>query len=387
MSEFIKTQQELRANLTEQIRSVLEDAESAKRGLDQAEIEKIERIEADIRSADAAILVAKRNEERKAELSVAAQGFIPAVAPMANDAEQLRSMAREGKGAHEFRAALTPTSGSGVVGDSFYNRVIEVIRNSNPIFETSTVITTEGGNLLQVPQLTAFSTATIKAAGSAIDESNPTLSNINLGAFKYSFLVNLSNELIQDASVDILGLVADASGRAIAYDAGAGLTTGTGTTQPTGIVTAASSGITGSTAVSGAFSADNLIDLAYSVAGGNRAGYGFMMNSKAIAALRKLKDTAGNYVFQPGVGVDARDLLLGQTVYENPAMADPATTAKSVVYGKLDDFIVRQAGGIQVATSTDYAFNTDVTTFRVTWRGDSNLGAAGSVKYFVGGAS
>lgn len=386
MSEFIKAQQEIRANLTEQIREVIESAEAEKRGLDAAELSKIDRIEADIQSADAAIRAAQRNEERKAELSVASQGFIPSVATVANDAEQLRSMARNG-GAHEFRAALVPTSGSGVVGDTFYNRVIEVLRTTNPIFETSTVITTEGGNLLQVPQLTAYSTATIKGAGTAIDESNPTLANINLGAFKYSFLVNLSNELIADASVDILGLVADQAGRAIAYDAGAGLTVGTGTVQPTGIVTASSSGVAGGTGVAGAFTADNLIDLAYSVAGGNRAGYGFMMNSKALAALRKLKDTAGNYVFQPGVGVDARDLLLGQTVFENPAMADPATSAKSVVYGKLDDFIVRQVGGIQVATSTDYAFNTDVTTFRVTWRGDSNLGAAGSVKHFVGAAS
>lgn len=386
MSEFIKAQQEIRANLTEQIREVIESAEAEKRGLDSAELTKIDRIEADIQSADAAIRAARRNEERKAELSVASQGFIPSVTTSANDAEQLRSMAKNG-GVHEFRAALVPTSGSGVVGDTFYDRVIEVLRTNNPIFDVATTITTEGGNLLQVPQLTAYSTATIKGAGTAIDESNPTLSNINLGAFKYSFLVNLSNELIQDASVDILSLVADASGRSIAYDAGAGLTTGTGTTQPTGIVTASSLGVTGSTAVSGSFSADNLIDLAYSVAGGSRAGYGFMMNSKSLGALRKLKDTAGNYVFQPGVGVDARDLLLGQTVYENPAMADPATTAKSVVYGKLDDFIIRQAGGIQVATSTDYAFNTDVTTFRVTWRGDSNLGASGSVKHFIGGAS
>jgi HK97 family phage major capsid protein len=386
MSEFIKVQQEVRANLTEQIRDIIESAEMDKRGLDAAELEKIDRIEADINSADSAIRAAKRNEERKAELSVAAQGFIPSVAPSMNDAEQLRSLARSG-GSHEFRAALVPTSGSGVVGDTFYDRVFEVIRGTNPIFETSTLITTEGGNLLQVPQLTAYSTATIKGAGTAIDESNPTLSNINLGAFKYSFLVNLSNELIQDASVDIRSLIADASGRAIAYDAGTGLTTGTGTVQPTGIVTASALGVTGGTGVTGAFTADNLIDLAYSVEGGSRAGYGYMMNAKSIGLLRKLKDTAGNYVFQPGVGADARDLLLGQTVFENPAMANTGTSAKSVVYGKLDDFIVRQAGGIQVATSTDYAFNTDVTTFRVTWRGDSNLGAAGSVKHFIGGAS
>ena len=60
MSEFIKTQEEIRANLTTQIREVLDGAEEAKRGLDQAELEKIDRIEADIRRADEALEVAKR---------------------------------------------------------------------------------------------------------------------------------------------------------------------------------------------------------------------------------------------------------------------------------------------------------------------------------------
>jgi len=60
MSEFIRTQQEARANLTMQIREVLESAESEGRGLDVAGSEKIDRIEADIRRADAAIEVATR---------------------------------------------------------------------------------------------------------------------------------------------------------------------------------------------------------------------------------------------------------------------------------------------------------------------------------------
>jgi HK97 family phage major capsid protein len=80
---------------------------------------------------------------------------------------------------------------------------------------------------------------------------------------------------------------------------------------------------------------------------------------------------------------------MGNMIYENASMPAVAATAasKSIVYGKLDEFIVRQAGGIQVATSTDYAFNQDVTTFRVTWRGDSGLGSSGSVKYFRGGTA
>ena len=133
---------------------------------------------------------------------------------------------------------------------------------------------------------------------------------------------------------------------------------------------------------------ENLVDLVYSVAGDNRASYGFMASTTALAAIRKIKDTAGNFIFAPSISVDGRDFLLGNEIFENSSMPAVAATAasKSIVYGKLDDFIVRQAGGIQVATSTDYAFNQDVTTFRVTWRGDSGLGAA-SVVHFRGGTA
>jgi HK97 family phage major capsid protein len=113
-----------------------------------------------------------------------------------------------------------------------------------------------------------------------------------------------------------------------------------------------------------------------------------MVSTSALAAIRKIKDTAGNFIFAPSISVDGRDYLMGNVIHENASMPAVAATAasKSVIYGKLDDFIVRQAGGIQVATSTDYAFNQDVTTFRVTWRGDSGL-AADSVNYFRGGTA
>lgn len=386
MSDFIKSQTELRANLISQVREVLDSAEAEARGLDAAELEKISRIEADIAKADESILVARRAEERKLEASVAAKGFVPSAVDVPNDAAMLRSIARGEARSHEFRT-LTPTSGTGVVPYSFFDRVFQVLQNTNPIFETSTLLTTEGGNILQVPQLTARSTATIKGAGSAISESDPVFSNVNLGAYKYSFIVNLSNEIVADAGLDLLGFVANISGTEIAYDAGAGLTTGTGTVEPTGLVTAAGSAVTGGTGVSGAPSYENLVDLIYSVAGNTRARYGFHMGPTAIAAVRKIKDGAGNYIFTPSISVDGRDFLMGSPIYENPAMPAVGLNAKSIVYGKLDDFIIRQVGGVQVATSTEYKFADDVTSLRVIWRGDSNLGASGSVKFFKGGTA
>lgn len=386
MSDFIKSQTELRANLISQVREVLDIAEGENRGLDQSELEKISRIEADIAKADESIAVARRAEERKVEASVAAKGFVPSAVEVRDDAAILRSIARGEARSHEFRT-LVPVSGTGVVPYSFADRVFEVLQNTNPIFETSTILTTEGGNILQVPQLTARSTATIKGAGTAISESDPVFSNINLGAWKYSFIVNLSNEIVADAGINLLDFVSNISGTEIAYDAGNGLTNGTGTVEPTGIVTAAGSAVTGGTGTSGAPSYENLVDLVYSVAGNSRARYGFHMGPTAIAAVRKLKDGGGNYIFSPSISVDGRDYLMGSPIFENPAMPAVGLNAKSIVYGKLDDFVIRQVGGIQVATSTDYKFAEDVTALRVTWRGDSNLGATGSVKFFKGGTA
>lgn len=389
MSEFMKIQQESRANLIEQVREVLDFAEGEGRGLTAEELQKTDRIEADIRRIDETLSVARRNEERKSEAVEAARGFVPATESR-DDNSILRAIAEGELRSFEFaehRAALTGTAGTGVVPYDFYAQVFDILQNTNPLFTTSTIINTAGGNTLQVPQITARSAFAITGAGTAIGESNPTFSNINLGAWKYGALVSLSNELIADAGVNLTSLIANISASEIAFDAGAGLTTGTGTVQPTGIVTAAGSGVVGGTGVSGAPTYENLVDLAYSVAGDNRASYGFMASTSAIAAIRKIKDGNGAYIFSPSISVDGRDYLLGTPIYENPSMAAVATGAKSIVYGKLDAFIVRQAGGIQVATSTDYAFDKDVTTFRVTWRGDSNLGTAGAIKYFQGGAS
>lgn len=386
MSEFLKNQVEARNKVWHEAKALLETADAEKRDLTAAEQETYNKLNAELDQRSEFIANARALAEREERAAAVAQDFEIATGKSFDDADLMRSIARGEVRGHEFRA-LTGTSGSGVVPTSFYNRVISALLGQNPIFSTSTVINTEGGNTLQIPTLTAYGTNTIKGQGTALDESDPTLSNINLGAFKFGSLVTLSNELIADAGVDVLGLIADAASRKIAYDAGSALTVGTGTVTATGIVTAAASAVTGSTGVAGAPSYENLVDLAYSVVGNNRAGYGWMMNNTGLAAVRKIKDGAGNYIFAPAISVDGRDLLLGQQVFENPAVPSVAVGAKSIVYGKLDDYIVRQAGGIQVATSTDFAFDTDQTVFRVTWRGDGNLAAADSVKYFKGGAS
>jgi HK97 family phage major capsid protein len=305
-----------------------------------------------------------------------------------SDAEVIRSMAKGELRSHSFeKRDVVKTSTGSPVPTSFYDQVIMLARHVGPMLQTSTVLNTASGENLQIPSLAQYSTAAITGEGTAIAESDPIFNSfITLGAYKYSFLVQLSTELIEDSGVDILSFLASEVGNELGFRVNSALTVGSGTNQPKGIVAAAAAGVTGGTGVSGAFTADNLISLVYSVdtAGRRLPGSGFQMNSKSIGQMRSLKDTAGNYVFQPALNADANDLLLGYPVFENPAIVDTATSAKSVIFGHLPSYYVRQVGGIKLDRSDDFAFSTGLVTFRATMRVDGNLPQTTHVKYFIG---
>jgi len=398
MKQFIEQQMEARAKAWEAAKNILDVATAEKRDLTAEESQTYERISKELEDRQATIEKLRADEARELRLDAATREFADQVRPVADaprgvrsDAEVIRSMAKGEIRSHSFeKRDLLKTSTGSPVPTSFYDQVIMLARHIGPMLSTSTVLNTASGENLQIPSLAQYSTAAITGESTAISESDPIFNSfITLGAYKYSFLVQLSTELIEDAGVDILGFLATEVGNELGYRVNAALTTGTGSSQPKGIVVASSLGVTGATATSGVFTADNLIDLVYSVdtAGRRLAGSGFQMNAASIGKMRKLKDTAGNYVFQPALSADAQDLLLGYPVFENPAMADTATSAKSVIFGNLPSYYVRQVGGIRLDRSDDYAFNAGLVTFRATLRVDGNLPQTSHVKHFIGGAS
>jgi HK97 family phage major capsid protein len=385
MSEFIKAQQELRANLTEQIREVIESAEVEKRGLDAAELQKIDRIEADIRSADEAIAVATRNEERKVEAAVAAKGFALPQAEERSASAILREIAQT-RGSHTFeQRTLVPSSNT--VPKSFYDEVFNVARLVGPMLDVGQRINTASGEDITLPLLNAYSTATLVAAAGTVADSEPTYSSITLGAYKYGLMIPVASELVSDAGFDISAHLAEQAGNGLGFAINAALTNGDGSDKPNGVATAAGSGVTGGTGVAGGFTADNLIDLQYTLDGAARRlpGVAYMANTQTIGAMRKLKSNDGAYLYNVGVGTP--DTFAGFSVIENPALAAIGTGAKSVLFGHMPSYKVRVAGGLQVATSTDYAFNTDTITYRVLLRVDGDLTHSSHIKFFKGAAS
>ena len=393
MSDYINRQHELRQAAWHEAKHLLDTAGAEKRDLTAEEQEKYDRISADLDTRGAIIEQLKADEERAARLDAAAAELRTDEAPAGDDtdAETIRAMARGEVRSFNFEKRDVLTSNTGApVPTSFYDQIILKARLVGPMLATSTIIETAGGENLQIPRINTYSGATVASQAGTIGESDPAFSAfITMSAFKFSYLTQVSREMIEDSGVDILGFLADQVGQGIGFNVNSKLTTGTGTVEPQGIVGASTLGVTGATATSGLFTADNLIDLVYSVDGAARMlpGAGFMMNGSSIGKTRKLKDTAGQYVFQPSLAVGTPDTLLGYPLYENPAVADAGTAAKSVLFGHLPSYYVRTVGGIRVDRSDDFAFSTDLVTLRVIYRLDGNLPQATHVNHFIGGAS
>ena len=287
------------------------------------------------------------------------------------------------------RRDLTTSADSSIVPTSFYDQLVEhLVEASGVMTAGATVLNTASGEAMTVPVTTAHSSGSLISEGNAITESDPTFAARTLNAYKYAALIQVSSELVADTGVDLLGYLSNEAGRAVGLAAGAHFATGTGSSQPNGIVTASTLGATGDTGESGAASADNLIELFYSVIGPYRMNGAWLMDDTTIGNVRKLADTTGQYLWQPGLALDRPDSLLGKPVFSDPSIAVEAIDAKSIIFGDISRYFVRLAGGVRFERSDDYAFNTDLVSFRAILRADGELAdQTGAVKHFVGGAS
>ena len=313
--------------------------------------------------------------------------------PQTNDADTIRALARgEIRSANFEKRDITKSSTGSPVPTSFYDQVIMLARATGPMLAVSTELATAGGENLQIPRLSTYSVGSANTEGATFGESDPAFSAfITLSAYKYGFLTQVSRELLEDSGVDVLSLLAMNCGNALGFAVNTALTTGTGTVEPTGIVTASGSALIGGTglAATGGFTYTNLVNLLYSTDAAARAlpGFGFMAKGSSIAAMRVLQDGAGQFVFQPSMSESTPDRVLGYPLIENPAMAAIGASAKSVIAGHFPSYYVRTVGGIRLDRSDDFAFSSDLVTFRCSYRVDGNLPQTSHVKHFVGAAT
>lgn len=410
MSSVVDRLRERRANVWEEAKALADVAADENRNFSAEEQGKWDALNGEIDQLDVRIQSALKTEKSAKDTDNLYNEIrggkpeprTPEAAQLKESNDELRAFLRGEKGRYfdvmpkgpiNYRvlSKLSAGAGANTVPTSFYERLVAHLIEVSAIMQAgATVLNTNSGESIQVPKTTSHSTAAIVTEGAAISASDPAFGQITLGAYKYGTLIQVSRELLDDTGVDLEGYLAMQAGRALGNAFGAHAVTGTGSSQPRGVVTDATLGVTGATGVVGAFNSDNLIDLFYSVIAPYRASGStkWIMKDSSVAVARKLKDTTGQYIWQPGLTADAPDTILGKQVLTDPNVAATALSAKSVLFGDFSQFFIRLAGGVRFERSDDYAFNTDLVTFRALMRADSALvDLTGAVKYFAGGAS
>ena len=406
---LVKTLAEKRQNIWDEQRKLLDLAESEKRDLTAEESvaydkrnedlsalrARIDSIEETMRDAAAAEEAEKRllgdREEKRTDLGGDSSSDITE--------ESLRSFLRgesrsiefgpDGKAWTRALSKGTATAGGNTVPTSFRDQLLQHLVDTTSVLQAGpTLLNTSSGEVIEVPVTTNHGAAAAVGEGSQITGTDPAFAKRTLGAFKYGQVVTVSRELVDDTAVDLLGYIAQAAGRNLGLAFGAKLATGAGTTEPWGIVTRASAGVTGGTGVTGTFTADNLIDLMYAVIAPYRANGKWLMKDATMGAVRKLKDGQNQYLWKPSLQLGQPDILLGKPVYTDANMAGTALNAKSVLFGDFSAYFVRIAGGVRFERSDDFKFDTDQIAFRAIIRGDGEMAdQTGAVKVFAGGAS
>ncbi len=401
MSSYIKAIQERRANVWEQAKELLDTAEGEKRELTAEEEAKYQAFNADLDKIDARVKDLTEAEQRTRDAEAAFAGLLAKPQEQARKStadSELRRWARgEMRGVDvakpdgvSFRDLTkgTATAGGNTVPTTFYGQLMaHLIEVSGVMMAGPTVLNTASGETIEVPVTTAHSSATLTAEATPLTESDPAFAKRTLGAYKYGVLLQASSELLSDTGVDLEGYLAMQAGRALGNAFGVHAITGDGSSKPTGVITSASTGVTGGTGVVGAFTADNLIDLYYSVIAPyrNSSSCGWLMRDATLGAARKLKDGQGQYLWQPSIQVGAPDTLLGKPVHTDPNVAAVALSAKSVAFGDFSQYFVRMAGGVRFERSDDYAFNSNLVTYRAIIRADGlTIDQTGAIKVFAG---
>jgi HK97 family phage major capsid protein len=302
--------------------------------------------------------------------------------------------------AQEFRDLGVATGAAGLytVPTGFVYQLEEAMKWYGSMLQAADVFDTATGQSLPWP--TDNDTTN---TGEQIDENSVVSSNADMafgqvifGAFKYSTkMVKISIELLQDSAFDLESYVRDRFAIRLGRILNNKFTVGVGTTEPKGIVVAASSGVAaavGSAANTGGsetgattLGSNDFVELEHSVDVAYRRGAAYMMHDTTLKAVKEILDKYGRPLWKPGISSGDPDMINGYTFFINNDMAAIAASAKSVLFGQLKKYKIRRVKELAILKLSERFAEYAQVAFIGFARYDGNLLDAGTkpVKYLV----
>jgi HK97 family phage major capsid protein len=309
----------------------------------------------------------------------------------------LRSLNPRDVEAWEKRAAMGVASGS--IGlytspDSPMGALERALLSFGGMRQVATVIRTSSGSDMPFPTSDDTSNkGAILAENTQVSEVDITFGQLVLQAFKYSSkLVLVAQELLQDSSVNVPELIGKALGERIGRIQNDHFTTGDASSKPNGIVTASTAGVT-ATSLTATVTYDFIMDLIHSVDPAYRDNARFMFHDGGLKMLKKTKvlqysgDTVGAPLWQPSLVAGQPDMIAGYPYVVNQSMTTPATAVKSILFGDLSKYMIRDVADIRLVRMDERYADYDQVGFTAFMRSDGDLLDAGThpVKHLLQG--
>ncbi|MDR3386822.1 MAG: phage major capsid protein [Rudaea sp.] len=315
------------------------------------------------------------------------------------DEDRVRMLARQTPDIRNAMSTTTTTEGGFTVATE-YQRSLEIAMKAyGGMRAVAHAIRTATGASMNFP--TTDPTAEV---GEIVGQNAPVtgldtaFGNISMDVYKYSSKkIALPFELVQDSFIDIEAYIQSLLAMRLGRIQNTHFTTGSGTGQPRGLITAANTGKVGATGQTLTVIYDDLVDLEHSIdpAYRNQPGVGYMMHDSSVKAIRKIKDSQNRPIFVPGYEADAMinggapDRLMGRPIYINQDMPVMAANAESIAFGQFSKYVIRDVMDLTLFRMTDSAFtlNGQIGFVGFLRTGGNLIDAGGAVKTYANSAT
>ena len=345
-----------------------------------------ERMEQDIDSFGAAIDREERAERLERELNaptsqtLASRPEKPMTDKLGRASDEYRDnfwhMVRDRYAHYSVFNALqvgTDTEGGYLVPDEYERTLVQALQEENKLRSLCKVIHTSSGDR-KIPLVASHGTASWVDEEGQIPESDDSFGQISLGAHKVASIIKVSEELLKDSVFDVESYIATEFARRVGDAEEAAFINGDGAGKPIGLLHSTNGAAAGVTAASAtAFTADELIDLVYSLKAPYRKHALFLFNDQTLKAIRKLKDGNSQFLWQPGLQAGQPNTLLGyryETSYHMPLIG---AGAKPILFGDFSSYWIADREGRSIKRLNELYAATGQIGFRVTQRLDARL--------------
>ena len=267
----------------------------------------------------------------------------------------------------------TDSEGGYLVPDEFERTLVEALEEENVFRTLAHVIKTSSGDR-KIPVVASKGSASWVDEEGAYQESDDAFSQVSIGAYKLGTMIKVSEELLADSVFDLEAYISKEFARRIGAREEESFFNGDGKGKPLGILAAAGGAEVGVTAASAtAITADEVIDLFYSLKAPYRKNAVWVLNDATVKQIRKLKDSTGQYLWQPSLVAGTPDTILGRPVKTSAFMPTAAAGAKTIAFGDFKYYwIADRQGRTFKKLSELYAANGQV-GFMGTQRVDGKL--------------